>query len=186
MNCHDLSEMLMAQMQGFNSCNKACQDVTSVWVRGKCTGNEDTGKMPEGHRHEMTCCDKRPVASVIHSSERALCLSRRQLTAEAAEQWLQKCASQWNCWQQATVGSVPDSQALNNPLSSLLCPQQVLLDKCRVGDGLAIFVELVSAIMEAVQDKQLVLAAILVPAQDTAEAECCNMRRSISPTTRAQ
>ena len=66
----------------------------------------------------------------------------------------------------------------------LLCPQQVLLDKFRVGDGLTIFVQLVGAIVEAVQDKQLVLAAILVPAWDTAEAESCSMQFSINPRER--
>ena len=66
-------------------------------------------------------------------------------------------------------------------MNSLLCPQQVLLDKFRVCDGLTILVQLVSAIMEAVQDEQLVLAAILVPARDTTGAESCSMQTILAP-----
>ena len=70
-------------------------------------------------------------------------------------------------------------------LDSLLCPQQVLLDKLRISDGFTVIVQLVSAIVEAIQDKQLVLAAILVPARDTAEALSCSMQSSTSPRSRA-
>ena len=75
---------------------------------------------------------------------------------------------------------MPVSQG-RSAVNLLLCPQQVLLDKFRVGDGLTVLVQLVSAIVEAFQYKQLVLAAVLVPAWDTAEAERCSMQSSTSP-----
>ena len=53
-----------ARLQSLQQSMKACQN--AVQVQGDCcTGNECTGKMPEGRSHEMKSCNTCPEASVV-------------------------------------------------------------------------------------------------------------------------